>query len=84
MSILSVSNIEAHYGDLQALFGISLSIDPGQVHSVIGANGAGKSTLLKVIAGNLPASSGEVTYQNKKINNQSAHERVKSGIFKLI
>ena len=80
MSILSVNQVEAHYGDLKALFGISLTIDAGQVHSVIGANGAGKSTLLKVIAGNLPASSGEVIYQNKNINNQSAHERVKSGI----
>ena len=47
MSLLEVNNIEAMYGDLKALFGISLAINQGEVHSVIGANGAGKSTLLK-------------------------------------
>ena len=49
--LLEVKAIDAFYGDFQALFGVSLRVDAGQVVAVIGANGAGKSTLLKSIAG---------------------------------
>ena len=50
-SLLEVKAADAFYGDFQALFGVSLTVQPGQVVAVIGANGAGKSTLLKTIAG---------------------------------
>ena len=80
MAILELDNIEAHYGDLQALFGISLSLQKGAVHSVIGANGAGKSTLLKVIAGSMKPTAGRVIFKGQDINNSSGFERVKSGI----
>ena len=49
--LLSVRALDAHYGDFQALFGVSISVQRGQAVAVIGANGAGKSTLLKSIAG---------------------------------
>jgi branched-chain amino acid transport system ATP-binding protein len=80
MNILELENIEAHYGDLQALFGISLTLDKGAVHSVIGANGAGKSTLLKIIAGNMPTSSGRVIFNGEDISKVSGFKRVQAGI----
>ncbi len=80
MSLLEVNNIEARYGDLKALFGISLAINPGEVHSVIGANGAGKSTLLKVIAGTLPATAGSLTFHGQDLAHLSAYKRVRAGI----
>jgi len=80
MSLLEVNNIEAMYGDLKALFGISLAINQGEVHSVIGANGAGKSTLLKVIAGTMPATSGSLTFHGQDLAKISADKRVRAGI----
>lgn len=80
MSLLEVTDIEAMYGDLKALFGISLSINPGEVHSVIGANGAGKSTLLKVIAGTMPATSGSLTFHGNDLSKLAPDKRVRSGI----
>ena len=52
--LLAVRELDAFYGDFQALFGVSLHVDAGEVVAVIGANGAGKSTLLKSIAGLMP------------------------------
>jgi branched-chain amino acid transport system ATP-binding protein len=80
MSLLEVTDIQAMYGDLKALFGISLSINPGEVHSVIGANGAGKSTLLKVIAGTMPATSGSLTFHGNDLSKLAPDKRVRSGI----
>jgi len=54
-ALLAVDALDAHYGDFQALFGISLTLDAGEVLAVIGANGAGKSTLMNSICGLLPA-----------------------------
>jgi branched-chain amino acid transport system ATP-binding protein len=80
MAILELENIEAHYGDLQAIFGISLSLQKGAVHSVIGANGAGKSTLLKVIAGSMQPTAGRVIFNGQDLKKVSGFQRVKSGI----
>lgn len=80
MNILEINNIEAHYGDLQALFGVSLSIKAGEVHSVIGANGAGKSTLLKIISGSQSQTSGDVIFKGENLNSQGAYQRVAKGI----
>ncbi len=80
MSLLELKDVEAHYGDLQALFGISLTLDKGTVHSVIGANGAGKSTLLKIIAGNMQPTAGSVTFNGENLNSVSGFKRVQRGI----
>ncbi len=80
MSLLELKDVEARYGDLQALFGISLTLDKGAVHSVIGANGAGKSTLLKVIAGNMPQSAGSVLFKGEDLRTISGYKRVQMGI----
>jgi branched-chain amino acid transport system ATP-binding protein len=80
MSLLEISEVETMYGDLKALFGVSLSIDAGEVRSVIGANGAGKSTLLKVIAGTMPATSGSVFFKGNNLKGIPAYKRVEQGI----
>ena len=80
MPILELQNVSAKYGDFQALFDISLKLEPGEVISVIGANGAGKSSLLKTIAGNLRISSGDIKYKGESLGNSSAYKRVASGI----
>ncbi|MGI9226049.1 MAG: ABC transporter ATP-binding protein [Candidatus Nanopelagicaceae bacterium] len=80
MAILELENVQAHYGDLQAIFGISLTLQKGSVHSVIGANGAGKSTLLKVIAGSMQPSAGRVIFNGQDLSKISAYERVRRGI----
>ena len=58
--LLEVRGIDAFYGDFQALFGVSLRVETGQVIAVIGANGAGKSTLLKSIVGMMHPHQGEI------------------------
>lgn len=80
MSLLELKDVTAHYGDLQALFGISLTLEKGAVHSVIGANGAGKSTLLKIIAGNMQPTAGSVIFNGENLNSVSGFKRVQRGI----
>ncbi len=60
MPLLEVRNVAKSFGAIQALTGISFSIEPGEVVGLMGDNGAGKSTLVKLLAGNFPATSGEI------------------------
>jgi branched-chain amino acid transport system ATP-binding protein len=78
--LLEVRALDAFYGDFQALFGVSLRIEAGQVVAVIGANGAGKSTLLQSIAGLLPARRDAVVFDGEPIGDVPAHARVARGI----
>lgn len=77
--MLKVLNLEAGYGPLRVLKGISLHVSPGEAVAVIGANGAGKTTLLKTIAGVLKARSGEVVFDKRPIHNESAEKVVERG-----
>ena len=78
--LLQVDAIDVFYGDFQALFGVSLKVDPGQVVAVIGANGAGKSTLLKTIAGLMALRHGAITFEGEAIAGQPAFAMVRRGI----
>ena len=78
--LLEVDALDAHYGDFQALFGVSLGIAEGEVVAVIGANGAGKSTLLKCIAGAMPARRHAVRFAGEAIGGGPAHATVARGI----
>ena len=80
MSLLEVEALDQSYGDLQALFGITLHVDEGEIVAVIGANGAGKSTLLRTVAGVLPTSSGSVRFDGRSIIDLPAYDRVPRGI----
>ena len=78
--LLHVDGIDAYYGDFQALFGVSLKVEPGQVVAVIGANGAGKSTLLRCISGLMHPRQGEIVFDSESIGNKPAFAVVRRGI----
>jgi branched-chain amino acid transport system ATP-binding protein len=78
--LLKVSGLDAHYGDFQALFGVSLTVAAGQVVAVIGANGAGKSTLLRSIAGLMPARPDAIVVDGEPIGDTPAYRVVARGI----
>jgi branched-chain amino acid transport system ATP-binding protein len=80
MPLLEVSEIHAHYGSIEALKGISLTVDEGEVVTLIGSNGAGKSTTLRSISGLTPASSGTIVFAGEDITRVPAHEVVVRGI----
>ena len=78
--LLEVRALAAFYGDFQALFGVSLTVERGQVVAIIGANGAGKSTLLKSIAGLMPARRDAIIFDGTAIGDLPAHRVVARGI----
>jgi branched-chain amino acid transport system ATP-binding protein len=80
MDVLQVDAIHTHYGAIEALRGVSLTVGEGEVVTIIGSNGAGKSTTLRSIAGLTPASSGTVTMDGEDITRLPAHEIVARGI----
>jgi branched-chain amino acid transport system ATP-binding protein len=79
-ALLEVRALDAHYGDFQALFGVSLKVDAGQVVAVIGANGAGKTTLLQSIAGLMGARNDSIVFEGAPIGERPAHAVVARGI----
>ncbi len=78
--LLSIEGLEVHYGGIRALKGISLSIDQGEIVSVIGANGAGKTTTLKTISRLLPITAGTIRYDDRDLGAMSTEEVVEAGI----
>jgi branched-chain amino acid transport system ATP-binding protein len=80
MPLLEVSDIHAHYGSIEALRGVSLTVEEGEVVTIIGSNGAGKSTTLRAITGLTPASSGEVAFAGENITRLPAYQIPSRGI----
>ena len=78
--LLEVRALDAHYGDFQALFGVSMGVAEGEVVAVIGANGAGKSTLLKSIAGAMRSRRDAILFAGEPIGDLPAHDVVARGI----
>lgn len=79
-AILEVENLRAAYGRVQALKGVTLRVDQGEIVSILGANGAGKTTILRTICGLLPATGGKVLFEGKDITRVPAHQLVERGI----
>jgi len=77
---LKVSELDAHYGDFQALWNVSFEVKKGEMVSIIGANGSGKSTLLNSIAGLLAPSRGTIEFFGERIDGLLPHETVPRGI----
>jgi branched-chain amino acid transport system ATP-binding protein len=77
---LEVDAIDVHYGDFQALWGVSARVQSGGTLAIIGANGAGKSTLLGAIAGSRPLTSGSISFDGRDVSKLPAHARVALGI----
>ncbi len=80
MPLLEVDAIHTRYGAIEALRGVSLAVEEGEVVTMIGSNGAGKSTTLRSISGLTPASSGRVVFAGQDITRLPAHEIVSHGI----
>jgi branched-chain amino acid transport system ATP-binding protein len=78
--LLEVGNVTAYYGDLQALFGISLEVNAREIVTLIGANGAGKTTILRVISGMKHPGSGSVRFAGHDVSHVPAHEMVARGV----
>jgi branched-chain amino acid transport system ATP-binding protein len=80
MALLELHNLHVHYGAIHALQGIDLTVEEGQIVTLIGANGAGKSTTLRTISGLLRPSSGAITYEGRSLIGRPPHEIVQRGI----
>ena len=78
--MLKVDNISAFYGDLQALWGLSLQVDEGELVALVGPNGAGKTTTLKVITGLLKLASGSISFNGSDLGKETAHKIVGLGV----
>lgn len=80
MSMLTVSGVETYYGAIQALHGVDIHVDEGEIVTLIGANGAGKSTLLMTICGSPQARSGSIVFEGEDITGMPTHEIMRKGI----
>jgi branched-chain amino acid transport system ATP-binding protein len=78
--LLEISDIRVHYGKIEAIKGVSLQVDAGEIVTLIGANGAGKTTTLKTISGLRPLTSGTVVFDGEDISKMPGHKRVIAGI----
>ncbi|GAA1514807.1 ABC transporter ATP-binding protein [Sphaerisporangium rubeum] len=78
--LLEISDIRVHYGKIEAIKGVSLHVDEGEIVTLIGANGAGKTTTLKTISGLRPLTSGSVVFDGQDISKMPGHKRVLAGI----
>jgi branched-chain amino acid transport system ATP-binding protein len=78
--MLTIENLETHYGNIHALKGVSLQVERGNVAAVLGANGAGKSTLLRTISGLVFPSGGRIHFEDRRIEGLRPHKIVKLGI----
>lgn len=80
MPLLEISDMAVRYGRIEALHGISLTVEEGELVTLLGANGAGKSTTMRAISGLLPLTRGHVFFDGEDITKVKAHLRVLSGI----
>lgn len=80
MAMLDVKDLNVYYGVIQALKGISFSVNEGEIIALIGANGAGKTTTLHTVTGLLPAKSGSIWFEGKDITKLPGHKLVSMGI----
>jgi branched-chain amino acid transport system ATP-binding protein len=80
MALLEVDGIETYYGNIKALKGVSLTVEEGEIVTLIGSNGAGKSTTLRTISGLSPARKGVVRFDGKDITALPAQEIVSLGV----
>ena len=78
--MLKVSSLHVHYGSAHVLHGVDLEVGAGKIVCLIGRNGAGKSTTLKSIMGLVPATSGEILFEEQRIDALAAHQVARMGV----
>lgn len=81
--MLKVHNINTYYGNIQALKGVTLEVEEGEIVTLIGANGAGKTTTLMSLCGIVPPRSGEILFQGKPVHGLSGDRVVQMGIIQV-
>jgi branched-chain amino acid transport system ATP-binding protein len=77
---LEIKDLRVHYGKIEAIKGVSVVVNQGEIVTLIGANGAGKTTILKTISGLRPVTSGQILFDGQDISKVPAHERVNLGL----
>ncbi len=80
MALLELHDVHSYYGNIQALRGVSLTVEEGEVVTLIGSNGAGKTTTLRSINGVLPPREGKIIFNGEEIQGVPAHDMVGRGI----
>jgi branched-chain amino acid transport system ATP-binding protein len=80
VALLEVENVHSYYGHIHALRGISLTVEEGEVVTLIGSNGAGKTTTLRSIHGILPPKEGKIVFRGEEIQGVPAHDMISKGI----
>lgn len=83
MALLDVQGLNTYYGQIHALQDVSITVEKGEIVTIIGANGAGKSTLLKTISGLLKPRRGTIHFEDEDITRLKAHKIVKKGIVQV-
>src|SRR5690242_6771459 len=78
--MLNVSALRARYGNIEALGGVDVDVNKGEIVTIIGANGAGKSTLLMTICGNPRAAAGRIEFEGDDITRMPTHDIIRRGI----
>jgi len=78
--MLQFEQVHTHYGAIEALHGVSLNVEKGEIVTLIGANGAGKTTLLMTLCGKPRASSGKIVFEGQDITQRSTHEIMRLGM----
>ena len=77
---LEIKDLHVFYGKIEAIKGVSVNVNQGEIVTLIGANGAGKTTMLKTVSGIRPLTSGQILFDGQDISKMPAHERVELGI----
>jgi branched-chain amino acid transport system ATP-binding protein len=77
---LEIKDLHVHYGKIEAIKGLSVTVNEGEIVTLIGANGAGKTTMLKTISGLRPVSSGQIIFNGEDISKMPAHKRADLGL----
>jgi branched-chain amino acid transport system ATP-binding protein len=83
MAMLSVENLHTFYGKIEALKGISIEVQQGEIVTLIGANGAGKSTTLKTLSGQIAPAEGKITFLDNDVTGMAAHKVTAKGIIQV-
>src|SRR5581483_5759164 len=78
--MLECSDLDVYYGDLQALWGVSLAVEQGEIVALIGPNGAGKTTIMRTLAGLLQPARGTITLADRRVEREPGHRRVELGL----
>jgi branched-chain amino acid transport system ATP-binding protein len=80
MPLLTIENLSVHYGAIQALHGLSIAVEPGEIVTLIGANGAGKSTTLRAVSGLVRPSAGRITFDGSDLAGIAPHRILRLGL----